>query len=53
MWLPGAGVGGEELTAKYAKDAEKRGLTTKGTRPVELQPGIPRGKYTKGSDIIL
>jgi hypothetical protein len=26
MWLPGAGVGGEDLTAKGAKN---RGLTTK------------------------
>jgi len=37
MWLPGAGVGGEDLTAKCIKGAKKRGLTTK----------------AKGSDIIL
>jgi hypothetical protein len=24
MWLPGAGVGGEDLTAENAKDAEGR-----------------------------
>ena len=24
MWLPGAGVGGEDLTAKSAKGAKKR-----------------------------
>ena len=29
MWLPGAGIGGEDLTAKNAKGAKKRGLTTK------------------------
>jgi len=32
MWLPGAGVGGEDLTAKNAKGANKRGLTTKVTK---------------------
>ena len=32
MWLPGAGVGGEDLTAKNAKDTKKRGLTTKARR---------------------
>jgi hypothetical protein len=32
MWLPGAGVGGEDLTAKSAKGAKKRGLTTKSTK---------------------
>jgi hypothetical protein len=29
MWLPGAGVGGEDLAAKDAKGAKKRRLTTK------------------------
>jgi hypothetical protein len=33
MWLPGAGVGGEDLTAKGAK---KRGLTTKDTKGSDI-----------------
>ena len=32
MWLPGAGVGGEDLTAKSAKGAKKKGLTTEVTK---------------------
>jgi hypothetical protein len=28
MWLPGAGVGGDDLTAKNAKSAKKREFTT-------------------------
>jgi hypothetical protein len=32
MWLPGAGVGGEDLTAKNAKGAKKGALTTKDTK---------------------
>jgi hypothetical protein len=32
MWLPGAGVGGEDLTAKGSKGAKKRVLTTKVTK---------------------
>ena len=44
MWLPGAGVGGEDLTAKNAKGAKKRELTTKARR----HEGT---KDTKGSDI--
>jgi hypothetical protein len=32
MWLPGTGVGGEDLTAKNAKGAKKRGLITKVTK---------------------
>jgi hypothetical protein len=36
MWLPGAGVGGEDLTAKGAKGAKKRGLTTKDTKGSDI-----------------
>jgi hypothetical protein len=32
MWLPGAGVGGEDLTARNAKAAKKGALTTKDTK---------------------
>jgi hypothetical protein len=32
MWLPGAGVGGEDLTAKSAKGAKNRGLSTEDTK---------------------
>ena len=57
MWLPGAGVGGEDLTAKGAK---KRGLTTKGTkftkfkrinisreRAVSFRPSFPRRRESR------
>ena len=41
MWLPGAGVGGEDLTAKNAKGVKEEGTHYAGT------------KDTKGSDIYI
>ena len=37
MWLPEAGAGGEDLTAKNARDAKKRVLTTKGTKVTKFK----------------
>jgi len=33
MWLPGAGVGGEDLAAKNAKGAKKYGFVGAGLKP--------------------
>ena len=42
MWLPGAGVGGEDLTAKSAKSAKNRGVITEDAKSTKAGKKITK-----------